>query len=286
MIRARLGLSTDLFALLADPMKFFTNSSKRQTKKSSSHQEEKDRGRDRDFIQDDDELPAYSPSSAASYSASPLPGATAPNRADKPRSKPVTPSNKSASTTKKSTPLAAASPTSNSNYTTDQKRSSRSYPRTSSDLKSSSSRKKKNKLDLDTHPLNLHPDEYKRLSALSAMSARDSVDRMDVDPPNDATSAPSSPSSQSQRKQSSTPPSDPAESAATAPAEPATNGDTSPKTEDAPAPPPHTTDPNSPPPTTADEAEVFKVLGNKFFKEKNYKRAIEEYTKGKHLPFF
>lgn len=117
------------------------------------------------------------------------------------------------------------------------------------------------------------------------MSARESVDRMDVDPPSSA-ATPSSPPPQRQ----GTPPSASATASATAAASasaqqnrsdtpPATNGSSSPKKDDAPAPPPHKTDPNSPPPTPADEAEVFKNLGNKFFKERNYRRAIEEYSK-------
>ncbi|KAJ5435867.1 Tetratricopeptide-like helical [Penicillium cf. griseofulvum] len=44
--------------------------------------------------------------------------------------------------------------------------------------------------------------------------------------------------------------------------------------ERSPTPPPHL--PNS---TSADEADSFKLAGNKFFKDGNYRRAIEEYTK-------
>lgn len=46
----------------------------------------------------------------------------------------------------------------------------------------------------------------------------------------------------------------------------------------APAPPPHRT-PASPPPPTED-AEAFKAAGNKYFKAKDYDKAIQEYTKG------
>ncbi|KAK7736795.1 hypothetical protein SLS63_003144 [Diaporthe eres] len=105
------------------------------------------------------------------------------------------------------------------------------------------------------------------------MSARESVDRMDVDPPSSA-ATPSSPPRQE---------SPPAAEQTGEQTPPATNGSSSPKKEDAPAPPPHTSDPNSPPPTPADEAEVFKNLGNKFFKERNYRRAIEEYSKAVDL---
>lgn len=49
-----------------------------------------------------------------------------------------------------------------------------------------------------------------------------------------------------------------------------------------PAPPPHKT-PTSPPPAAAptpEDAEAFKTAGNKLYKAGDYKKAIEEYTKG------
>lgn len=49
--------------------------------------------------------------------------------------------------------------------------------------------------------------------------------------------------------------------------------------ERSPTPPPH-----QPKPTSADEADSFKLAGNKFFKEGNYYRAIQEYNKGMYLP--
>ncbi|KAH8752502.1 DNAJ domain-containing protein [Diaporthe sp. PMI_573] len=178
----------------------------------------------------------------------------------------------SSSPTKRSArPASPATPTSPSGEAKHRSSSSRHFPRASSDLGKSSSRKKK--VDTDTHPLNLPPDEIRRLSRLSAMSARESVDRMDIDPPSSA-ATPSSPPRQE---------SPPAADKTGEETPPATNGSSSPKKEDAPAPPPHTSDPNSPPPTPADEAEVFKNLGNKFFKERNYRRAIEEYSKAVEL---
>jgi DnaJ family protein C protein 7 len=51
-----------------------------------------------------------------------------------------------------------------------------------------------------------------------------------------------------------------------------------------PVPPPHKSNPTSPAPPlvpTPDDAEAFKTAGNKFYKAKDYRRAIEEYTKGK-----
>jgi DnaJ family protein C protein 7 len=48
--------------------------------------------------------------------------------------------------------------------------------------------------------------------------------------------------------------------------------------ERSPTPPPH--QPNS---SSADEADSFKLAGNKFFKDGNYYRAIQEYNKGMHF---
>ena len=90
---------------------------------------------------------------------------------------------------------------------------------------------------------------------------------MDIDPP-------SSPPQQQQQQ----PPLQQAASFTV----PITNGGTTspPPQGDIPVPPPHKSQPSSPKPSPAEEAESFKNLGNKFFKEKNYARAIEEYTKG------
>lgn len=49
---------------------------------------------------------------------------------------------------------------------------------------------------------------------------------------------------------------------------------------DAPEPPAHTSGPPSPAADPAEEAEAFKAAGNKLFKEKEYNRAAEEYSKG------
>lgn len=51
-----------------------------------------------------------------------------------------------------------------------------------------------------------------------------------------------------------------------------TNGDGSP------IPPPHKTP--SPPPKPAYDPEACKATGNKYFKAKDYTRAVQEYTKG------
>lgn len=45
-------------------------------------------------------------------------------------------------------------------------------------------------------------------------------------------------------------------------------------TEKSPTPPPHRSS------SGTAEADSFKLAGNKFFKDKNYTRAVEEFTKG------
>jgi hypothetical protein len=53
------------------------------------------------------------------------------------------------------------------------------------------------------------------------------------------------------------------------------NGDSSP------APPPHKA-PSAPPKPDLDP-EACKAMGNKYFKAKDYSKAVEEYTKGKEI---
>ena len=56
------------------------------------------------------------------------------------------------------------------------------------------------------------------------------------------------------------------------------NGETSP------IPPPHSTNPTTSPPTKpALDPEICKAVGNKFFKAKDYQKAIQEYSKGKDI---
>jgi DnaJ family protein C protein 7 len=57
--------------------------------------------------------------------------------------------------------------------------------------------------------------------------------------------------------------------------------------EEAPTPPPHKSTPTSPvapPAPTPEDAEAFKNAGNTYYKAREYKRAIEEYTKGMPSP--
>lgn len=120
-----------------------------------------------------------------------------------------------------------------------------------------------------THPLNLPPDQLRRFSALSAMS---DPDRMDIDsePP---AGAPVSPPPQPQAQ-------------AKVPGSfdtPKTNSANGSAKEEGPAPPPHKSNPSSPvapAAPTPEEAEAFKNAGNKHYKAKEYKKAIQEYTKG------
>lgn len=63
---------------------------------------------------------------------------------------------------------------------------------------------------------------------------------------------------------------------ASPPPPPAANGE-------GPVPPPHKSTPTSPAaasPPTPEDAELFKAAGNRFYKAKDYRKAIEEYTKG------
>ena len=58
---------------------------------------------------------------------------------------------------------------------------------------------------------------------------------------------------------------------------PITNGHTR---DQAPTPPPHKSNPSSPVPTQEDDAESYKAAGNRFLKDRNYTKAIEQYSKG------
>ncbi|KAK6950037.1 hypothetical protein Daesc_008360 [Daldinia eschscholtzii] len=158
-------------------------------------------------------------------------------------------------------PLRPASP---SQREQPKSRTSRSFARHSSDQGSFSRR---SKIDTDIHPLNLPPDELKRLSAQYNMNSRNSVDKMDLDKDTPAVPPTSPPPVQTQ--------------SFTIPVNPSpTNGvkkDASDETE-GPAPPPHRSNPSSPVPTDAEAAEAHKSDGNRFFKQKDYSRAIAEYT--------
>ena len=61
----------------------------------------------------------------------------------------------------------------------------------------------------------------------------------------------------------------------------AVNGHADTDNENTPIPPPHKV--QSPPPKPAIDPEVCKATGNKYFKAKDYTKAIAEYTKGERL---
>lgn len=156
---------------------------------------------------------------------------------------------------------------------------------TSLPTSSHSSSSRRRKIDPNIHPLNLPPEERKRLSLLSSMSNRTSADT-DCDMPGVVSGAasPSSPnplqnSHTKKRSQSPMQPVQPAAQSAPSPP-PASNGtvpvNINSSNGNVPVPPPHKT----PAPTPAEEAEAFKNLGNKYFKDKSYHAAITEYTKG------
>ncbi|KAL2018895.1 hypothetical protein VTK56DRAFT_10262 [Thermocarpiscus australiensis] len=154
-------------------------------------------------------------------------------------------------------------------------RTSRPFARQATEPGLSSLRRKK--IDPDTHPLNLPPEQRKRLSELSAMSARNSMD-VDKEPVNGGN--PSSPPQQQQHPQYPRQKTPPHTNSFTVPVangvEASTNGIAD---EAVPPPPPHRSQPSSPVQTELEQAESFKNEGNKFFKAGDYTRAIEFYTK-------
>ncbi|KAI0143553.1 hypothetical protein GGR57DRAFT_349590 [Xylariaceae sp. FL1272] len=196
--------------------------------------------------------PSHS-ASLRSESSSPLKPPTGASRSPVKKDSPVKKSTRPAP--------APASPTSHNQREPPKSKPSRSF--------GSSSRR--NKHDPNTHPLNLPPEERKRISAQYNMSQRDSFDKMDVDKENTAEPPSSPPPAPQQQNSFSVPISSPTNGI-----KPTTNGE-------GPAPPPHKSNPSSPVPSDAEQAEGFKSLGNKSFKEKQYKKAIAEYTKAIEL---
>lgn len=191
----------------------------------------------------------------------PPPDAASPTKSSptKSSSRPSGPSNRKSTST-------SSSPQASPARREHRSKSSRTYVRHSTDPGHSSRR---SKVDLNTHPLNLPPEERKRLSALSNMS---DPSAMDVDPP-------SSPSSSSTNPQQAHPQPQSAFSV------PITNGTRQQQAPNgsgaAPPVPPHRSTPTSPSPSPTEEAEAFKAAGNKYFKEKKYADAIKQYDKGK-----
>ncbi|KAL2181954.1 uncharacterized protein P884DRAFT_190934 [Thermothelomyces heterothallicus CBS 202.75] len=140
---------------------------------------------------------------------------------------------------------------------------------------------RRKKIDPDTHPLNLPPEQRKRLSELSAMSARNS---MDVEKETVNGGNPSSPPSQPPPYQQQPPPrpANPSshQNSFTVPVANGTDASVNGAADEAvPPPPPHRSQPSSPVQSEAEQAESFKNEGNKFFKAGDYTHAIEFYTK-------
>ncbi|KAK5685123.1 hypothetical protein LTS10_003199 [Elasticomyces elasticus] len=111
------------------------------------------------------------------------------------------------------------------------------------------------------HPLNFHPDDPRRWSAISAMSSPSHDGGVSLGPePMETTPAPETPGS--------------------FPAE--TNGVNGDHKEDeqepVPVPPPHKSPPPQPEKPAVD-AEACKAQGNKFYKAQQYDKAVEEYSK-------
>ncbi|KLP14335.1 tetratricopeptide repeat protein 2 [Fusarium fujikuroi] len=130
----------------------------------------------------------------------------------------------------------------------------------------SHSSSRRHKYEPDTHPLNLPPEERKRLSALAAAMNGNSMD-VDSEPVNGA--------------RSTTPPNPKAQTNFSVPIPNGSSHD-----DGAPPPPPHKSNPGSPTITPEEDAEAYKAAGNRFFKEKNYYKAIEQYSKAVDLfPF-
>lgn len=168
-----------------------------------------------------------------------------PPKSPEPRTSPTGSPRKSSSTT----PSPRKSPTKSSHL--QHSRSSSTTSKRSFTI----SRRRRPSRDQDSHPLNLPPDELRRLTAMAARE--DARSSMDVEEsPSSTTSAPVTSPAQGET-----------------PA--ATNG-ASPAQEDrSPTPPPHRTSPPAP------DAESFKLAGNKFYKAGDYNRAIQEYNKGR-----
>ena len=120
--------------------------------------------------------------------------------------------------------------------------------------------KKKSNLDPNSHPLNLPPEELRRLSAAMAREEARNSTPMDVDNDDPVTNGTSEPPSPSKEAPGAFPDTD-------------ANG-LSDREEKSPTPPPHRT------PTPQVDPEACKAAGNKFFKAKDYDRAVQEYTKG------
>ena len=112
--------------------------------------------------------------------------------------------------------------------------------------------------DSNSHPLNLPPDELRRLSAGGMSAMNEPPEPMDLDQDGPISTAPSSP---------------PQVTPGSFPTTNGVNGDASPE------PPPHKPARSPSPQRPAVDPEAAKAAGNKHFKAKQYDQAIKEYTK-------
>lgn len=189
------------------------------------------------------------------------------DESDIPQSPNAAPSSSSSSPTKK-----PARPVSHHHKDTTKASSTSKSSRLSRHSTDAGHSRRSSKYDPDTHPLNLPPEERerKRLSAMSNSAMNSNSMDVDPQPVNGAASPPPPPAKGSSNA-----------SAQKNFAVPITNGSMAPNGNDeAPAPPPHKSNPSSPVPSPLEEAESYKTAGNRLFKEKNYAKAIEQYSKG------
>ncbi|SZF01571.1 unnamed protein product [Blumeria hordei] len=117
-------------------------------------------------------------------------------------------------------------------------------------------------VDTKSHPLNLHLDQLRKSSKSTRMSCPELMEE--------------------DHEVQSPVPTSPKRSSSGAVETLTKNGVTSPMNGEGPAPPPHRTNIINPPnisPSVMQEAENYKNAGNKYFKSKEYKNAIDEYTK-------
>ncbi|EME50157.1 hypothetical protein DOTSEDRAFT_68876 [Dothistroma septosporum NZE10] len=149
-------------------------------------------------------------------------------------------------------------------------------PKTQQRFSWSTTSRRSSSIGHDEHPLNLPPDELRRLSALShsrSMTSRTESREGGVplaeDPMEETTPAPETPGSFPQTNGiGSTTPN-------------GVNGGRQQQEDQVPTPPPHRTPKSSSPqPEVREaEAEAFKAAGNKLYKAGQYGSAIDEYTK-------
>lgn len=172
--------------------------------------------------------------------------------------------------------VASAPPAVTTNPTTSMRKSK--SPSKSPKKQDKEKKKSKHNSDRDTHPLNLPPEQLRAHLAHMARQESESAGRMSIDRDipdvnnhdssmsNGGTSQPATPSREAP---GAFPEND----------DTATNGTNGHSEERSPTPPPHKV---APPPKV--DPEACKAAGNKFFKAKDYERAIQEYTKGlRHL---